>query len=196
MKHTGTARTSETVGGWASGRAPQGWGSTGMISDGRTDTNGKVLVNGVGEHLMPTAQMWRPLRPSSPVTAPDTRNSHTECGFALERVIARSGWFGSPSAAGPGARSRALGDGRRRPAVITEAEGYWQNPRRRPRDATPDGSPAAAMRAAVLGQLNRVGPGYWCGSLAAWAGTHIARASGWISAKRVVDSPTTSPSSW
>jgi hypothetical protein len=57
MKHTGTAQTSETVGGWASGRVPQGWGSTGMISDGRTDTNGKVLVNGVGEHLMPTAQM-------------------------------------------------------------------------------------------------------------------------------------------
>ena len=89
-------------------RSPQGWGSTEMISYGRTDTNGKVLVNGVGEHLMPTAQMWRPLRPSSPVTAPDTRNSHTECGFALERVIARSGWFGRPSAAGPGARSRAL----------------------------------------------------------------------------------------
>jgi hypothetical protein len=27
-----------------------------MISDGRTDTNGKVLIEGVGENLLPTAQ--------------------------------------------------------------------------------------------------------------------------------------------
>ena len=31
--------------------------------------------------------------------------------------------------------------------------------------------------------------GHSCGSLAAWVGTQIARAPGWISAKRVVDSP-------
>ena len=40
------------------------------------------------------------------------------------------------------------------------------------------------------------GPGHGCGSLAAWAGMQMVRAPGWISAKRVVDSPTTSPSSW
>jgi hypothetical protein len=44
--------------------------------------------------------------------------------------------------------------------------------------------------------FNRAPPGHCCGSLAAWAGTQIARAPGWISANRVVDSPTTSPSSW
>jgi hypothetical protein len=37
--------------------------STKMISDGCPYGNGKVLVKGVGEHLLPTAQSWRLCRP-------------------------------------------------------------------------------------------------------------------------------------
>jgi hypothetical protein len=29
-----------------------------MIIDGRSNTNCKVLIKGVGEHLLPTAQAW------------------------------------------------------------------------------------------------------------------------------------------
>ena len=49
-----------------------------MISDGGTDTNGKVLVKCVGENLLPTAQAWGLWRPGPPVTAPDTGNRHID----------------------------------------------------------------------------------------------------------------------
>jgi hypothetical protein len=55
--HTGPAEGGETVGGSsASSELSPGRGSTEMISHGCTDTNRKVLVKGVGEHLLPTAQ--------------------------------------------------------------------------------------------------------------------------------------------
>jgi hypothetical protein len=41
-----------------------------MISDGRANTNRKVLVEGVGENLQRTAQAWRLRRPGPPVAAP------------------------------------------------------------------------------------------------------------------------------
>jgi hypothetical protein len=34
--------------------------STELINDGRSDTNRKVLIEGVGENLLPTAQAWGP----------------------------------------------------------------------------------------------------------------------------------------
>ena len=37
-----------------------GGGSAEMISNRRSDANRKVLVKCVGEHLLPTAQTWRP----------------------------------------------------------------------------------------------------------------------------------------
>jgi hypothetical protein len=53
-------------------------GSAEMIGDGRSDTDGKVLVKGVGENLLPTTRAlgFRRLRP--PVAAPSTGNSHTD----------------------------------------------------------------------------------------------------------------------
>jgi hypothetical protein len=52
--------------------------STEMISNGCPDTNRKVLVKGVGENLLPTAQgsgfWWL----SPPVAAPGTRNRHID----------------------------------------------------------------------------------------------------------------------
>ena len=38
--------------------AQPGWEPDQMISDRRTDANGKVLVKRVGENLLPTAQAW------------------------------------------------------------------------------------------------------------------------------------------
>jgi hypothetical protein len=45
-----------------------------MIIDGRSNTNCKVLIKGVGEHLLPTAQAWGFRRPGLPVGlwAPET----------------------------------------------------------------------------------------------------------------------------
>ena len=40
------------------GEFSPGGGSTQLISDGCTNANRKVLVKGVGEHLLPTAQAW------------------------------------------------------------------------------------------------------------------------------------------
>jgi hypothetical protein len=47
-----------------------------MISDGCSYANRKVLVEGVGEHLLPTAQPWGLRRSGPPVSAPCTGNSH------------------------------------------------------------------------------------------------------------------------
>jgi hypothetical protein len=64
------------------------------------------------------------------------------------------------------------------------------------RDEVPDVRDGSLWRGWVRVSFNRAAPGHCWGSLAAWVGTQIVRAPGWISAKRVVDSPTTSPSSW
>jgi hypothetical protein len=67
------------------------------------------------------------------------------------------------------------------------------------RDPSSDAAKATDSAGSVAEQVlrNSAAPGHSCGSLAAWAGgTQIARAPGWISASRMVDSPTTSPSSW
>ena len=49
-----------------------------MISDGCPDANRKVLVKGVGENLLPTAQAWGLRRQGPPVAAPGTGNSHAD----------------------------------------------------------------------------------------------------------------------
>jgi hypothetical protein len=49
-----------------------------VISDGRSDTNGKVLVKRIGENLLPTAQAWGLGRPGPPVAAPCAGNRHSD----------------------------------------------------------------------------------------------------------------------
>ena len=67
VQHLGTTQPGETVGGSSgTNQLGPGRGSTEMISDGRSDTNGKVLVKRVGENLLPTAQTWRLERPGPP----------------------------------------------------------------------------------------------------------------------------------
>ena len=55
-----------------------GGGSTEMISDGCSDANCTVLLEGVGENLLPTAQPWRPGWLGLPIAAPCTRASHID----------------------------------------------------------------------------------------------------------------------
>jgi hypothetical protein len=71
--NAGTVERGETVGGPSgSSQLSPGRGSTEMINDGCSDSNGKVLVKGVGENLPPTAQAWTLGRPDLPVAAPGT----------------------------------------------------------------------------------------------------------------------------
>jgi hypothetical protein len=49
-----------------------------VISDGCANANGKVLIKGVGENLLPAAQAWGLGRPGPPVAAPGTRNRHMD----------------------------------------------------------------------------------------------------------------------
>ena len=78
-KHTGTTESDETVGGSSCCDELSSRGrSTQMISDGCSYANRKVLVEGVGEHLLPTAQPWGLRRPGPPVSAPDTGNRHPD----------------------------------------------------------------------------------------------------------------------
>ena len=49
-----------------------------MISNGGSDTKGQVLVECVGENLLPTPQAWGPRAQSPPVAAPGTRNRHAD----------------------------------------------------------------------------------------------------------------------
>ena len=49
-----------------------------MISDGRFDANREVLVKGVGENLLPTAQAWGLGRPGPPVAAPGAGDRHID----------------------------------------------------------------------------------------------------------------------
>jgi hypothetical protein len=56
MEHAGMTEGGETMGGSSCGsQLSPGGCSTEMISDGRSNANRKVLVKGVGEHLLPTA---------------------------------------------------------------------------------------------------------------------------------------------
>jgi hypothetical protein len=57
MTHAGTTGGGETMrSSSGSGELGSVWGSTKMISDGRSDANRQVLIKRVGEHLLPTAQ--------------------------------------------------------------------------------------------------------------------------------------------
>jgi hypothetical protein len=79
VQHAGTTEGSKAVGSPSGGsQLSSGRGSTEMISDRRPDTNRKVLVKGVSEHLLPTAQAWGPRRSGPPVAAPGTRNRHID----------------------------------------------------------------------------------------------------------------------
>jgi hypothetical protein len=71
VQHLGTTKRGETMGGSSCGSelGPRG-ASTKVISDGCPYANRKVLIKGVGENLLPSAQSWRLRRPGSPVTTP------------------------------------------------------------------------------------------------------------------------------
>jgi hypothetical protein len=57
MEHARTTYGGETVGGSSgSGELSTGRRSAEMITNGRSDTNRKVLIKRRGEHLLPTAQ--------------------------------------------------------------------------------------------------------------------------------------------
>jgi len=54
MQHGDATESGETVGGSSCrGQLSAGGGSTKMISDGCPDTNGKVLIKGIGKNLLP-----------------------------------------------------------------------------------------------------------------------------------------------
>jgi hypothetical protein len=79
VKDAGTVQRRETVGGSSgSSQLSPGRCSTEMISDGSKDTNGKVLVKGVGENLLPTAQTGGLCRQGFPLAAPGTGDSHID----------------------------------------------------------------------------------------------------------------------
>jgi hypothetical protein len=56
--------------GYSVDQLSRGGRSAEMISDGCTNANRKVLVQGVGDHLLPTAQAWRLRRSGPPIAAP------------------------------------------------------------------------------------------------------------------------------
>ena len=79
MEHRAEAQHGQAVGGSScGGQLSPGGRSTEMISDGCTNANRKVLVKGVGEHLLPAAQAWGLWRPGPPVAAPGTGNRHID----------------------------------------------------------------------------------------------------------------------
>ena len=56
VKHTGTTQRGETVGSSScGGERSRGGPSTQVIGNGCSFANGKVSVEGVGEHLLPSA---------------------------------------------------------------------------------------------------------------------------------------------
>jgi hypothetical protein len=77
VEQLGTADGGKTVGG-SSCRCElsTSWGSAEMISDGCAYANRKVLVKGINEDLLPTAQARGLWWPGPPVAAPRTRDSH------------------------------------------------------------------------------------------------------------------------
>jgi hypothetical protein len=77
--HAGTTEGRETVGGSSGSRQlGPGGGSTEVISNGCPDASRKVLIEGVGENLLPTAQAWGLWPPGPLVAAPSTRDSHID----------------------------------------------------------------------------------------------------------------------
>jgi hypothetical protein len=79
MEQAGTTERDETVGGSSGGgEFRSGGGSAEVISDGRSDANGKVLVKRVGENLLPTTQAWGFRLLGPPVAAPYTGNRHID----------------------------------------------------------------------------------------------------------------------
>jgi hypothetical protein len=79
VQDTGTTLGGESVGGSScGGQLSPGGRSTEMISDGCSYANRKVLIEGVGENLLPTAQAWGLWRPAPPVAAPGTGNRHID----------------------------------------------------------------------------------------------------------------------
>jgi hypothetical protein len=79
VKHAGTTEGGETVGCSSCGsQLSPGGGSTEMISNRRSDANGKVLVKRIGEHPLPTTQAWGLWRPGPPVAAPSPGNRHID----------------------------------------------------------------------------------------------------------------------
>jgi hypothetical protein len=78
VKHTGTVGSGETVcGSSCSSQLSTGGGSSEMINDSCSDANREVLIKGVGENLLPTAQPLGLRRPCLLVATPGTRASHT-----------------------------------------------------------------------------------------------------------------------
>jgi hypothetical protein len=78
-QHRRTLERGETVCGSSCGsQLSPGGLSAEMISDRRPDTNRKVLVQGVGENLLPSAQSGRLYRPGPSVAAPGTGNRHID----------------------------------------------------------------------------------------------------------------------
>jgi len=100
MQHADPHERGETLGGSpCGGELSTGRGSTEMISDRRPNANRKVLVECVGEHLLPTPQAWGFGRSGLPVAAPGTGNRHIDLfchlipGQALVAAAQRSvGW--------------------------------------------------------------------------------------------------------
>jgi hypothetical protein len=79
MQHAGTTEGGQTVGCSSCGsQLSPGGGSTEMISNRRSDANGKVLVKRIGEHPLPTTQAWGLWRPGPPVAAPSPGNRHID----------------------------------------------------------------------------------------------------------------------
>jgi hypothetical protein len=77
VQHAGTTLRGQTVGGSScSGQFGPGRAPAEMISDGCAYANGEVLIKGVGEHLLPTAQSCAVWWLSLTVAAPGTRASH------------------------------------------------------------------------------------------------------------------------
>jgi hypothetical protein len=79
VKQPGTVDGGQTVGGSSGGiELSTARGSTEMISDGCPDANRKVLIKGIGESLLPTAQGRRLRWPGPTVTTPGTRSGHAD----------------------------------------------------------------------------------------------------------------------
>jgi hypothetical protein len=79
VEHAGTTEGGETVGSAScSSQLSPGGRSTEMISDGSPDANRKVVVKGVGEDLLPTAQASGLGRSGPPVAAPGAGNRHAD----------------------------------------------------------------------------------------------------------------------
>ena len=79
MEHAAEAQRGQAVGRSSCGSqlCPVGR-STEMISDRRPDTYRKVLVERVGENLLPTAQAWGLRWSCLPVAAPSAGNGHID----------------------------------------------------------------------------------------------------------------------